>query len=73
MPAKSLTLKDVKPQDFISAFSAHLKKSAKITLPKNSDIIKTAVAKESSPLNEDWYYVRLGKQIDLMSISCSST
>lgn len=55
-----LTLKDVSASEFIPKYAEHLKRSGKVHLPKNIDLLKTAVQKELSPLDEDWFYVRMG-------------
>lgn len=60
MSQNTLTVKDVHAQDFIAAYAAHLKRSGKVTLPRNCDILKTAIQKELSPLDEDWYYSKMG-------------
>ena len=52
------TVKDVKPDKFILAFSQHLKRQGKLEIPKWADYVKTAVAKELAPYDPDWLYVR---------------
>merc|ERR1712029_610368 len=60
MPAcQSVSVKDVDQQVFTKALAAFLKKSGKVKLPEWVDIVKTNVAKELAPYDEDWYYVRL--------------
>merc|ERR1712088_769239 len=54
------SVKDVDQQKFVVALSAFLKKSGKVKIPEWSDIVKTSVAKELAPYDEDWYYTRLG-------------
>merc|ERR1712060_519753 len=54
-----VSVKDVDQQKFVVALSAFLKKSGKVKVPEWSDIVKTSVAKELAPYDEDWYYTRL--------------
>merc|ERR1712226_1080012 len=56
MPA--VCVKDVDQQAFVKAFAAFLKKSGKVKVPSWADQVKTAVFKELSPYDQDWYYVR---------------
>lgn len=55
-----VTVKDVAADKFIKAYAEHLKKSGKIEVPHWVDLVKTSCAKELSPYNEDWYYIRAG-------------
>merc|ERR1711874_238803 len=55
----SISVKDVDQQVFTKALAAFLKKSGKVKLPEWVDIVKTNVAKELAPYDEDWYYTRL--------------
>merc|ERR1711862_62252 len=55
----SVGVKDVDQQKFTVALAAFLKKSGKVKLPEWVDMVKTNVAKELAPYDEDWYYVRL--------------
>merc|ERR1712011_69633 len=55
----SVGVKDVDQQKFTVALAAFLKKSGKVKLPEWVDIVKTNVAKELAPYDEDWYYTRL--------------
>merc|ERR1712111_253673 len=60
MPAcQSVSVKDVDQQVFTKALAAFLKKSGKVKLPEWVDLVKTNVAKELAPYDEDWYYTRL--------------
>ncbi|CAH9139252.1 unnamed protein product [Cuscuta epithymum] len=52
------TVKDVPPQDFVKACSAHFKRSGKMELPEWTDIVKTGKLKELPPNDPDWYYIR---------------
>merc|ERR1712242_398243 len=53
------SVKDVDQQKFVVALSAFLKKSGKVKVPEWADIVKTSVAKELAPYDEDWYYTRV--------------
>merc|ERR1739848_771420 len=55
----SIGVKDVDQQTYTVALAAFLKKSGKVKLPEWVDIVKTNVAKELAPFDEDWYYTRL--------------
>merc|ERR1712044_79098 len=55
----SVGVKDVDQQKFTAALAAFLKKSGKVKLPEWVDLVKTNVAKELAPYDEDWYYTRL--------------
>ncbi|KAG2484618.1 hypothetical protein HYH03_016572 [Edaphochlamys debaryana] len=55
---KPKSVKDVPAEDFIKAYSAHLKANDKIQLPSWVDVVKTAKFKELAPYDPDWYYVR---------------
>merc|ERR1711971_266530 len=52
-------VKDVDQQVFTKALAAFLKKSGKVKLPEWVDLVKTNVAKELAPYDEDWYYTRI--------------
>ena len=52
-------VKDISAAQFIAAYAAYLKKSGKVTLPKDVDVIKTGVRKELAPYDPDWYYIRM--------------
>ncbi|KAH3765819.1 40S ribosomal protein S19-2 [Pelomyxa schiedti] len=53
-----LGLKDLAPEDFVTAFAKHLKRQNKIKLPPYVDICKLGVHKDLAPTNPDWYYIR---------------
>jgi len=53
------SVKDVDQQKFVFALSAFLKKSGKVKVPEWADIVKTSVAKELAPYDDDWYYTRV--------------
>ena len=55
---KACNVRDVPAAAFIAAYAEHLKRSGKIELPKNHEIMKTCVHNELSPLNDDWYYIK---------------
>merc|ERR1712038_1229027 len=54
----SIGVKDVDQQTYTVALAAFLKKSGKVKLPEWVDLVKTNVAKELAPFDEDWYYIR---------------
>merc|ERR1712121_330242 len=54
-----VSVKDVDQQKFVVALSAFLKKSGKVRVPEWADIVKTSVAKELAPYDDDWYYTRV--------------
>lgn len=58
--AKSITVRDVKAADFISAYAEVLKNNDKFVVPKWADLVKTGVHKELAPYDPDWYFVRAG-------------
>merc|ERR1712080_411183 len=55
----SIGVKDVDQQRFTVALAAFFKKSGKVKLPEWVDLVKTNVAKELAPCDEDWYYIRI--------------
>jgi small subunit ribosomal protein S19e len=55
-----VTVKDVAADLFIKEYASHLKKTGKLRLPKYADIIKTGVSRELSPMDADWFYIRVG-------------
>ena len=57
-PAPVKTVKDVKPDKFITAFSQHLKRQGKLEIPKWADYVKTGTNRELPPNDPDWLYVR---------------
>lgn len=54
-----VTVRDVDAHKFIKAYAAHLKRSGKMEVPAWVDLVKTSTAKETSPQNPDWFYVRV--------------
>ena len=48
------------PEQFITAYASHLKRSGKLEVPAWVDIVKTGSFKELAPYDPDWYYVRAG-------------
>ena len=59
--SKAVTVKDIPANEFIPVLATHLKKKfadGKLELPEWTDRVKTAVFKELSPSDEDWYYTR---------------
>jgi small subunit ribosomal protein S19e len=55
---RAVTVRDIKPQDFIVAYAAHLKTKDNFEVPKWADIVKTGIGKELAPYDPDWYYTR---------------
>ena len=55
------TAKDVEAMKLIKAYAEFLKRSGKIELPKLHDIMRTNVFSDYFPLDNDWYYIRCGK------------
>jgi len=53
-----MTVKDVSAAEFISAYSAQLKRAGKLEVPTWVDIVKTGTYKELAPYDPDWFYVR---------------
>lgn len=53
-----VTVKDVSAQEFIKAYSAYLKRTGRLEVPKWVDLVKTGAHKELAPYDPDWYYVR---------------
>ncbi|KAK2195938.1 bifunctional Ribosomal protein S19e/Winged helix DNA-binding domain superfamily/Ribosomal protein S19e [Babesia duncani] len=52
------SLKDCDADMFIAAFAEHMKLKGWIECPKWIDYAKTSVAKELSPQNPNWFYIR---------------
>lgn len=53
-----VTVKDVAAQEFIKAYSAYLKRTGRLEVPKWVDLVKTGPHKELAPYDPDWFYVR---------------
>ncbi|CAK9782220.1 unnamed protein product [Cutaneotrichosporon oleaginosum] len=51
-------VRDISAEHFITAYSAHLKRSGKLEIPTWVDIVKTGPQKELAPYDPDWFYVR---------------
>ena len=51
-------MKDVPADAFIKTFSMHLKAKNAIEVPKWTEYCKTSVAKELTPTDPDWFFVR---------------
>ena len=60
---RAVTVRDIKPSEFISEFADHLKNKDNFEVPKWADIVKTGIHKELAPNDPDWYYIRAGKYI----------
>ena len=58
-----ITVRDVAPAKFISAYADVLKNNDKFIVPKWADIVKTGVNRELAPYDPDWYYIRAGQYI----------
>ncbi|KAJ1965437.1 Protein component of the small (40S) ribosomal subunit [Dipsacomyces acuminosporus] len=56
--AGGVTVKDVNSHAFVKAYAAHLKRSGKLEVPAWTEYAKTSSAKELSPYDQDWFYVR---------------
>lgn len=52
------TVKDVDQDKIVQGVALFLKKSGKLKVPDNMDIVKTSKAKELAPVNGDWFYTR---------------
>jgi small subunit ribosomal protein S19e len=52
------TVKDVDQDKIVTGVAVFLKKSGKLKVPDNMDIVKTSKSKELGPANNDWFYVR---------------
>jgi len=51
-------VRDISADEFIAAYSSHLKRSGKLEVPNWADIVKTGAYKELAPYDPDWFYVR---------------
>ncbi|WVO13092.1 hypothetical protein L204_100703 [Cryptococcus depauperatus] len=51
-------VRDISAEDFIKAYSSHLKRSGKLEIPTWVDVVKTGSQKELAPYDPDWFYVR---------------
>ncbi|MEM5778404.1 MAG: 30S ribosomal protein S19e [Candidatus Aenigmatarchaeota archaeon] len=51
-------MKDVSPQKLIEKLAEELKKNENIKPPEWSKYVKTGVAKERPPLQNDWWFLR---------------
>jgi len=52
------TVKDVDQDKIVQGVALFLKKSGKLKVPDNMDIVKTSKSKELGPYNNDWFYIR---------------
>lgn len=55
------TTSEYSAEEFIKAYSSHLKRSGKLEIPTWVDIVKTGPQKELAPYDPDWFYVRAGE------------
>lgn len=53
-----VTVKDVSAHDFITTYSAYLKRTGRLQVPKWVDLVKTGANRELAPYDPDWFYVR---------------
>lgn len=53
-----VTVKDVDQDKIVEGVALFLKKSGKLKVPENMDIVKTAKFKDLAPSDPDWFYVR---------------
>lgn len=51
-------MKDVDQDKIVEHVASFLKKSGKLKVPENMDIVKTAKFKELAPSDQDWFYIR---------------
>lgn len=54
----TITIKDVPAEAFIKAYAEQLKIEQKVTPMALDQFVKTGLAKEISPNNPDWFYIR---------------
>jgi small subunit ribosomal protein S19e len=52
------TVKDVDQDKIVQGVALFLKKSGKLKVPDNMDIVKTSKARELGPSSPDWFYTR---------------
>jgi len=55
---KHISVKEVSQQEFVVALGVYLKKTGKVDLPTNSDIIRLSPGHELNPYDPDWFYYR---------------
>ncbi|KAF6226167.1 hypothetical protein HO133_009033 [Letharia lupina] len=53
-----VSVRDVDAQQFITAYSAFLKRQGKLPIPGWVDTVKTSPSKELPPQSIDWFYTR---------------
>ncbi|KAI8122873.1 40S ribosomal protein S19a [Lucilia cuprina] len=53
-----VTVKDIDQHSCVKAVAVFLKKTGKLKVPDQMDIIKTAKYKELAPYDPDWFYIR---------------
>lgn len=51
-------MKDVDQDKIVDGVATFLKKSGKLKVPENMDIVKTAKFKDLAPMDPDWFYIR---------------
>jgi len=55
---EKITVYDVPPEEFIKVLASHLKKMPEFAMPNWAKFVKTSVAKERPPFEEDWWWFR---------------
>ncbi|XP_061395522.1 small ribosomal subunit protein eS19A-like [Musca vetustissima] len=53
-----VTVKDIDQHACVKAVASFLKKTGKLKVPDQMDIVKTAKYKELAPYDPDWFYIR---------------
>jgi len=55
---EKITIYDVAPEEFIKVLALHLKKMPEFAMPEWAKFVKTSVARERPPFEEDWWWLR---------------
>ena len=55
---KPTSVKDVDQHEIVAKIADFLKKSGKVTIPDNFDLIKLGRFNELAPIDPDWYFIR---------------
>ncbi|CAJ0961363.1 unnamed protein product, partial [Mesorhabditis belari] len=50
--------KDVDSAEIVKHIAHFLKKSGKVKVPENADLVKLGQSKELAPIDPDWYFIR---------------
>lgn len=56
---EKVTLYDVAPAQFVKILASRLKKMPEFSMPEWAKFVKTSVARERPPLEEDWWWLRI--------------